>query len=193
MTAFIKDVERLVLADEQDAHQVALGVQERLQALLCQPGLLAPACREPDPDHYRSHLLAVSPSRSFSVVSLVWLPGQITPIHDHISWCVVGVLEGLESEKRYALRQGPGGDRWLAPLEESALRPGHTSALVPPAENIHQVRNAGDRLAISLHVYGADLEVWGNSINQCFDAVPVRAGDLSGECVPWRRSRTPSV
>jgi hypothetical protein len=52
------------------------------------------------------------------------------------------------------------------------------------------VRNAGDILAISLHVYGADLEIWGTIINQCFDALPVRTEDLSGECVPWRATRT---
>jgi predicted metal-dependent enzyme (double-stranded beta helix superfamily) len=126
-------------------------------------------------------------------MSLVWLPGQFTPIHDHISWCVVGVMEGLEFEQRYALRQGPEGDRWLVPLEGTTLPVRHTSILVPPDENIHQVRNAGDTLAISLHVYGADLQIWGTSINQCFDAVPVRTGDLSGECVPWRPTRTDSM
>jgi 3-mercaptopropionate dioxygenase len=191
LAAFVEDLERLVSA-EPDARRVALGVQERLAALLSIPGFLPPESREPDPTCYRSHLLAVAPSRRFSVLSLVWLPGQITSIHDHISWCVVGVLEGLECEQRYALRQSPEGDRWLVPLEKTTLPVGHTSILVPPEENLHQVRNAGDMLAISLHVYGADLEVWGTSINQCFDTLPVRHGDLSGECVPWRPARSAS-
>jgi predicted metal-dependent enzyme (double-stranded beta helix superfamily) len=188
LAAFIEDLETLV-STERDVHRVACSVQSRLPALLSEPDLLAPEHREPDPTRYRSHLVAVAPSRRFSVVSLVWLPGQITPIHDHISWCVVGVMQGLECERRYALRQRPGGDRWLVPLEETALPVGHTSILVPPEENLHQVRNAGDTLAISLHVYGADLEVWGTSINECFDAVPLRSGDLSGDCVPWRPTR----
>jgi predicted metal-dependent enzyme (double-stranded beta helix superfamily) len=192
LAAFVDDLETLV-SEGSDVHRIALGVQARLPRLLSQPEFLPPKSREPDPTRYRSHLLAVAPSRRFSVVSLVWLPGQTTPIHDHISWCVVGVMEGLECEQRYTLRQGPEGDRWLVPIEETTLPVGHTSILVPPDENLHQVRNAGETLAISLHVYGADLEVWGNSINECFDALPVRTGDLSGDCVPWRPARTGSV
>ena len=29
------------------------------------------------------------------------LAGQSTPIHDHVSWCVVGVYEGRERETRF--------------------------------------------------------------------------------------------
>jgi predicted metal-dependent enzyme (double-stranded beta helix superfamily) len=189
LTAFIADVEALVAA-ERDAATIAAGVQARLGRLLADPDFLAPCYREPDPSHYRSHLLAVAPSRRFSVVSLVWLPGQITPIHDHICWCVVGVFQGLEREQRYTLHEGADGARWLVPLADEAVAPGHTCALVPPTENIHQVRNAGDTLALSLHVYGEDIGVYGSSINQCFDELPIRADDLSGSPVAWRRART---
>src|SRR3954452_13064216 len=36
-----------------------------------------------DPACYSQHVLHVEPDGSFSVVGLVWLPGQVTPIHDH--------------------------------------------------------------------------------------------------------------
>ena len=186
LTTFVADVEALI-AHEREPHHIAASVQARLPRLLSTPRFLAPEHREPWPDRYRSHLLAVAPSGRFSVVALVWLPGQITPIHDHICWCVVGVLEGLERERRYTLREDATGARWLAPLAEEAVTPGHTCALVPPDENIHQVRNAGDSLAISIHVYGEDLTAHPSSINQCFDELPIRLGDLSGSPVAWRR------
>jgi 3-mercaptopropionate dioxygenase len=191
LAAFVDDLERLVSA-EPDVQRVALGVQERLPALLSEPEFLPPRSREPDPTRYRSHLLAVAPSRRVTsgFTGLATRADHLDS--DHISLCVVGVLEGLECEQRYALRQSPEGDRWLVPLEETTLPVGHTSMLVPPEENLHQVRNAGDTLAISLHVYGADLELRGTSINQCFDTLPVRPRDLSGECVPWRPARTAS-
>jgi predicted metal-dependent enzyme (double-stranded beta helix superfamily) len=44
--------------------------------------------------------------------------------------------------------------------------------VVPPGD-IHRVRNAGDDVAISLHVYGADLRIHGNSIRREYD-LPVR-------------------
>ncbi len=192
LRTFIDEVEALI-ASEADPHRITDGVRRRLATLLQFPEFLAPEQREPDPGHYRTHLLAVAPSRKFSVVALVWLPGQITPIHDHICWCCVGVLQGLEHEQRYSLHQATqdesrdeSGNQWLVPLDVDVLTAGHTCELVPPEENIHQVRNAGDDLAISIHVYGDDLDVWGSSINQCFDALPVR-DDRSGAPVAWRR------
>jgi predicted metal-dependent enzyme (double-stranded beta helix superfamily) len=186
LSAFIADVEALVEA-ERDPHRIAAAVQSRLGPLLAEPDFLAPEQREPSPDNYCVHLLAVAPSRRFSMVSLIWLPGQVTPIHDHICWCVVGVVEGVERERRFHLRENAGSERWLVPLADVLVPPGETAALVPPDENIHQVRNAGDSLAISIHVYGEDLTAHPSSINQCFDDLPLRTDDLSGLPVAWRR------
>jgi predicted metal-dependent enzyme (double-stranded beta helix superfamily) len=183
---FVADVEALV-ATEQNPHRVVAGVQDHLSSLLTNPDVLAPQYREPSIEHYRTHLLAVAPSKKFSVMSMVWLPGQITPIHDHICWCVVGVLQGLEYEQRYSLRERDNGERWLAPVGEDILYPGQTTALVPPEENIHQVWNGGQGLAISLHVYGEDLSAYGSSINQRFDDLPICYDDASGFPVAWRR------
>ncbi|HEV2235571.1 MAG TPA: hypothetical protein VGR57_02825 [Ktedonobacterales bacterium] len=188
LPTFIAQVERLVAA-ESDPHVITGGVRARLHQLVLHPEFLAAAYREPDPEHYRTHLLAIAPSRRFSVVSLVWLPGQITPIHDHFCWCVVGVLQGLESERRYHLRAGADGGRWLVAAGEERVTTGDTCALVPPDENIHQVSNCGEGVAISIHVYGGDLDVYKNSINQCFDDLPLRGEDAGGEPVAWRFSR----
>jgi predicted metal-dependent enzyme (double-stranded beta helix superfamily) len=98
------------------------------------------------------------------VVALVWLPGQRTPIHDHVSWCVVGVYRGVEHETRYRL--APHG---VVPVGTLEARPGHVEALVPPAENIHAVTAAGEGKTISIHVYGADIERLGSSILRRYD------------------------
>ncbi len=185
VSAFIEDVERAIAA-EHDSTVIAQAVEERLKRLLATPDLLAPEHRKTLPDRYSPNLVAVAPSGRFSVVALVWQPGQFTPIHDHICWCVVGVLEGVEHEQRYHLLRDEAGAMWLRPGEAETMMPGATCALVPPAENIHCVRNAGDSLAISLHVYGADLNAVAthSSINECFDQLPVR--DEDGIPVPWR-------
>ncbi|MFI5275061.1 MAG: cysteine dioxygenase [Ktedonobacterales bacterium] len=184
--AFVERIEQL-LDHEHEPHAITEGVRTQLATLVSDAGFLTSEQREPDLEHYRVHLLTVAPSRRFSVTALVWLPGQVTPIHDHICWCVVGVVQGTEREQRYSLREGAGGECWLTPLGDEAVPPGHTAALVPPDENIHRVRNAGETLAISIHVYGDDLTLHPTSINQCFDDLPVRAGDLAGVAVPWRR------
>src|SRR4029453_2061629 len=60
------------------------------------------------PQHYRSdasgytrNLIYAAPDDSISLYSIVWLPGQWTPVHDHGSWGVVGVVEGVLEERSY--------------------------------------------------------------------------------------------
>jgi predicted metal-dependent enzyme (double-stranded beta helix superfamily) len=191
LTDFVADIEVLVAA-QTDPHVITAAVQARLATLLGGTGFLTPEQQAPDTAHYRSHLLAVAPSRKFSVVGLIWLPGQVTPIHDHICWCVVGVVQGVEREDRFGLRCDGADTRWLVPAGSETLTVGHTCALVPPEENIHRVCNAGDDLAISIHVYGEDIERYKSSINQCFDGLPISReedGAAAGEGVAWRRVR----
>jgi predicted metal-dependent enzyme (double-stranded beta helix superfamily) len=169
LTAFAADARRLA----SDPH--AIGA--RLGALLAEDGWLAPHHREPDPDRYRQHLLYVSPERNLSIVALVWLPGQTTPIHDHVSWCVVGVYEGRERETRYRAVE-TGRERYLDLVGSVDALPGHVEVLTPDTEDIHMVTAVGRRPTISIHVYGADIEKLGSSVYRRFDDWPVRRGAL---------------
>lgn len=123
-----------------------------------------------DADGYCQRVLHVAPDGAFSVVALVWLPGQTTPIHDHLSWCVVGVHQGDEAETRYRL---VGDEQGLAERQQLTNATGSVAGLVPPGD-IHRVTNAGAGVAISLHVYGADLRQQPSSIRRCYD-LPVVA------------------
>jgi predicted metal-dependent enzyme (double-stranded beta helix superfamily) len=161
-SAFVADAEALI----DDPHAIA----DRLGELLAQDGWLSREDRLPGVDDYRQHLLYVSPSRQMSVVALVWRPGQRTPIHDHVAWCVVGVYRGVEHETRYRLIDD-GGEECLQAVGTVEAHPGHVEALVPPADDIHRVAAGGDDLTISIHVYGADIERRGTSIYRRFDDV----------------------
>jgi predicted metal-dependent enzyme (double-stranded beta helix superfamily) len=143
--------------------------------------------RLPGIDSYRQHLVHVHPQGSYSIVSLVWTPGQETPIHDHRCWCVVGVVEGQERETRYHLLRDD-EDMWLLESGSSLSQPGDVSLLVPPAENIHRVENASDVLAISLHVYGADIGRVGSSIDCVFDRPVVVERPPRGRRADWRKA-----
>jgi predicted metal-dependent enzyme (double-stranded beta helix superfamily) len=71
-------------------------VADALEQHLPSPDVLAAEQRAGDPDGYRSHLLYTEPDGTFSIVALVWRPGQVTAIHDHVTWCVLGVIQGVE-------------------------------------------------------------------------------------------------
>jgi predicted metal-dependent enzyme (double-stranded beta helix superfamily) len=162
LATFTRDAERAI----DDPHEIAA----RLQELLAEDGWLAAKHRVGSRDGYRQHLLHVSKCRRMSVVALVWLPGQRTPIHDHVSWCVVGVYRGVEHETHYRLVERPGRPV-LVPTGTVEARPGHVEALVPPAGDIHSVAAAGGQKTISIHVYGADIERLGSSILRRYDDV----------------------
>ena len=107
----------------------------------------------------------------------MWLPGQRTPIHDHVSWCVVGVYEGRERETRYRAVEA-GGERYLEAIGGIDAHPGHVEVIVPTVEDIHAVTAVGEGPTIALHVYGADIERLGSSIYRRFDDWPVRDAGL---------------
>ncbi len=121
---------------------------DRLAALVREPGFLPTSATVGSAERYTQHILHVAPDRSHSVVALVWYPGQFTPIHDHVSWCVVGVHEGTESQTLDRLAEDPDGPCLVETGRETA-GPGSCSSLIPPAENIHRVANAGASLARS--------------------------------------------
>jgi predicted metal-dependent enzyme (double-stranded beta helix superfamily) len=141
------------------AHTAQL-VADQLRAHLPGPEILTPAQRLGDPDRPAGHLLHVEPDGAFSVVGLVWRPGQSTRIHDHITWCVVGVLAGIEHEELF--------DEALNPIGVRDGHPGEVSGFAPPGD-IHRIRNDGSETAISLHIYGTDISRVGTSARRNYN------------------------
>jgi 3-mercaptopropionate dioxygenase len=158
-------------AQHADWQQTAGLVAAQLGLHLPGPGILTPSEREGSADGYVCHTLHTEPDGSFSVCALVWRPGQQTPIHDHVAWCVTGVVQGAEYEELFALRDG---GTTLAEVGRNVNGTGEVSGFAPPGD-IHRVRNHGAGVAISLHVYGADIARHGSSIRRCYDAELVAA------------------
>lgn len=182
---FVADVEGARGRYAESRPFVAM-VADRLEQLVREPGWLRPEFRQPAAGCYRQHVLHVAADGAYSVVSLVWTPGQFTPIHDHIAWCVVGVYEGEEHEARYGLYERDSSpDRYMALETTGVTNKGHVSTLFPPDEDIHRVLNPGPETAISIHVYGADIGKLGTSINHRFDNLPVLEPS-GGRRLDWR-------
>lgn len=181
---FVCSVE--AMRDSLEGEALADGVAGVLGTLLEAPDWLRPEHRLGWPDRFRTHIIHVASDGSFSIVVVVWQPGQTTPIHDHVSWCVVGVYEGEEEEIGYRLYEGNGG-RFLVEHEVVVAQPGQVTTLLPPEKDIHRVTNVGTETAISIHVYGADIGKLGSSINHVFDDLPVRPDPGDARRVAWRR------
>lgn len=175
-----------VRTDTRTDRSLARGVSAVLEKMLARDrDWLWPEHCEPSPLDYRQHVLYVAPDGAFSIVSLVWQPGQKTCIHDHVCWCVVGVYQGTEVESSFDLHEDAAGN-FLVPTSSRIIKGGQTSVLVPPDEEIHQVRCAGRESAISIHVYGTDISTRGTSINHRFDPLPVRPNPPGSPRASWR-------
>ncbi|HEY6493418.1 MAG TPA: cysteine dioxygenase family protein [Trebonia sp.] len=157
---------------QQTAGRVAAALRGRLPG----PDLLSPAQLAGDQDGYQTHLVHAEPDGSFSIMVMVWRPGQRTSIHDHLTWCVTAVLQGTEYEEVYRLVPGGTAPRdrgdHLEVVGRNANPVGTVSGFAPPGD-IHQVTNVGDAVAVSMHVYGTDISRVGSSVRRTYD-LPVR-------------------
>src|SRR6201995_5568893 len=107
-----------------DWQQTADRVARALGARLPGPAVILPApLRRGDPSGYQSHLLYADPGGTFSVSAMVWLPGQQTPVHDHVAWCVTAVLQGREHEEIFALANKKLPNRELPGIEPAGGEP----------------------------------------------------------------------
>jgi 3-mercaptopropionate dioxygenase len=151
---------RTSLDTRDSPSETAQRIADQLRRHLPTPDLLTAEQRLGSPDGYRSHTLHVEPDGSFSIVALVWRPGQVTRIHDHLTWCVFGVIQGVEHEDLF--------DADLNLIGRSDNHVGDVSGFAPPGD-IHRVHNTGDTTAISIHVYGTDVTRSGSSVRRFYD------------------------
>jgi 3-mercaptopropionate dioxygenase len=152
--------ERGAIRAHADWARTAQLVAEQLRRRLPAPDILTADQRRGDPDRPAGHILHVEPDGTFSILVLVWRPGQATRIHDHITWCVVGVVQGIEHEDLY--------DDQLDLIGANDNHPGDVSGFAPPGD-IHRIRNTRAQTAISLHIYGTDIARTGSSARRYYN------------------------
>ena len=159
LTELLRGV-RTAVAAHANWSDTAQLVGEQLRRHLPGPDVLTAEQRLGSPDGYLSQTLHVEPDGSFSIIGLVWRPGQITRIHDHLTWCVFGVIQGVEHEELF--------DADLNMIGQSDNQVGEVSGFAPPGD-IHRVHNTTDATAISIHIYGTDVTRTGSSVRRYYD------------------------
>ncbi|MBN9068367.1 MAG: cysteine dioxygenase, partial [Rhizobiales bacterium] len=118
---FIADMTLLVHEAHGDEATILESGRQLLADLISTDDWLPHRFSEPGALQYRQYLLHCDPLGRFSVVSFVWGPGQSTPIHDHTTWGIVGVLRGAELSQGYDLVGGvPVGGR-IERLEKAGV------------------------------------------------------------------------
>ncbi len=160
---FLADCNR-VMGGSATPADIVQGIAPIMLKLLAEgTDFLRPEHFRSDPDHYARNLVHAAEDDSLSLFTLVWLPGQKTPIHDHGTWGVVGVVEGVLMEQSY-MRLDPephGGRDSGIDLRRGGLvllSQGAISTFVPNPDHIHVTGVETDwPQAVSLHLYGRML------------------------------------
>lgn len=142
-----------ILASSADAAVIPARVARPLAELACVRDLLSPEQRTGQPDKYTRHTLYADPQGRFTVLAIVWMPGQTTPVHGHSAWGVVAVHEGRPTVALYEYEPGYGA----LPGKEICCVPGEVSWVRAGIQYPHRIFNADQRVAITLHTYGRDL------------------------------------
>ena len=123
------------------------------------PDLLDGSVCECSPDRYVRHLLHAA--ADYTVLALVWRPGQMSPVHGHRTWCALGLHHGHLIETFFTPEAVPAGC-----VLRGAGDVSHGSA---DEETLHRLANLGTQTAISIHVYGAAYDRLGDSVNRIWE------------------------
>ena len=144
-----------------EVHAITARIKDDLESFIPSEGLTLPErFRRPKPESYARRLLYRDDDLGFTAVVMTWGPGQRTALHDHTGiWCVEGVVEGEMEVTRYELlAEEEDGLYRFAERGSAHARAGSAGALIPPFEH-HVLANASpDRVSLTLHVYGGDMD-----------------------------------
>jgi predicted metal-dependent enzyme (double-stranded beta helix superfamily) len=138
-------------------------VAAALKPFLGLPDLLCHMSCPCSPDRYVRHLLHAG--ADYTVLALVWRPGQMSPVHGHRSWCALGIHHGCMTETLFD--PGPTGPEPRGCFQRGAGTISHS----PGDPNaIHRLANLGTQTAMSIHVYGARYDRLGEQVNHVWAA-----------------------
>ena len=156
------------IGDACDGPADAMGerIAHALRVAAAMPDLLTEELRAPRAGCYARHTIAADPAGRFTLLSIVWAPGQFSPPHAHDTWCAYAVAENPLTETLYAFDAQSG----KAIAGGTALRePGYACFAPAGLEQIHRLGNAGGVGAISIHAYGVEGSRVGTHVNRLMD------------------------
>ena len=176
---FAKDVDTIVRKYSNES-EVLRQIKPLLVKLIQSPGSVPSEAFTPRKDRFAMNLIHMPSDELFSIIGGVWHPGQTTPIHDHLTWALIGVYDGEEREALFR-RTDDGSNLKIAKIEkvsEKINTKGHVTVL--GHRGIHRVDNISGKPTTSIHVYGRDI---GHAERHSYDPVTGEIGRfVSGYC-----------
>lgn len=107
----------------------------------------------PDPElGWSVTMLYDEPDFPLTVQTVAWLPGQVSPIHNHGTWGLVALISGQEKNTFWQETDPSNFTSNIKQVGELTLNPGDIIGFLP--NTIHHVKALGDEATISFNLYG---------------------------------------
>ena len=87
-----------------------------------------------------------------TIQMVAWLPGNVSPIHNHGTWGIVAILSGKEKNQFWKRSPTSQSQDNIEIVDEKTLVPGDIIGFTPDA--IHCVEPLGNEPAITFNIYG---------------------------------------
>ena len=179
LQGFLQDVDRIVRGIPSES-EIILHLKPVLETLVGSPGSVPARAFAPRKDRFAMNLIRMPEDEAYSIIGGVWHPGQTTPIHDHLTWALIGVYGGEEREALFR-RTDDGTNPKLAKIQQVSERvnkKGHVTVL--GHSGIHRVDNISLEPTFSVHIYGRDI---GNAARHSYDPATCEISRfVSGYC-----------
>ena len=159
MQRLIHELETAVAGEDSESDCITRVASRLGDYVKNQPELEACYMR-PGTDTYARRLLHRDPHDRFVVVAMAWGPGHETPVHDHGTWGVIGMVHNKIAAWVYT-RHDDGSREGYAELEETGYIEAEAGTVLPivfpPDDEIHKIQNKWDQVAVGIHIYGKDI------------------------------------
>ncbi len=180
VTEFVEDAKRIMETSEgaSDRESAVRALEPLLRRALDGPGwedsryATITESGRPGFEYYRN------PETSLHIYGVLFRPDAPTPVHDHVTWGIIGVYSGTQRTTRYH-REDDGsvpGQCQITEVTDDLLTHGATYPLLPP-HDIHRIEVVSAEPGLSIHVLGADLKLQRRRI---FDVAAGRCEEVEG-------------
>ena len=180
VTAFVEDAKRIMETPEgvSDREAAVRALEPLLHRALDGPGwedahyAVITDSGRPGFEYYRN------PETSLHIYGVLFRADHPTPVHDHVTWGIIGVYSGTQRTTRYH-REDDGsipGQCAVAEVADELLTHGATYPLLPP-HDIHRIEVVSAEPGLSIHVLGADLK---RQRRRIFDVEAGRCEEVEG-------------
>ncbi len=159
--SFIQDCQGMITG-ETEANDCAHALAPKMLRLLGNAAeLLQPEHLRAKPDGYARNPIYAADDGSLSLAAQVYSPGFWSPVHDHQSWGVIGVVYGVLEEREYEAPELTGVQLEYIDLRPRTLRmysEGSVFSHLPAEAHIHSLGVPEEREpVVCLHLWGPVL------------------------------------